>query len=77
MLRQAASLKAKSLARSPSLATSSTRILKNMPTMAAVTMPRVSRHWKMPVPLPRLDAAKAIRQIQRNNHTNQAGADAL
>src|SRR5208283_2556411 len=56
MLRQAVSLKAKSLAESPSLATSSTRKLKYMPTTAAATMPSVSNHWKMPVPLPRLDA---------------------
>ena len=58
MLRQAVSLKANSLAASPSFATSSTRMLKNMPTRAAVTMPSVSSHWKIPVPLPRFDAAR-------------------
>src|SRR5580692_2207666 len=44
ILRHAVSLKAKSLAGSPRLATSWTRKLKYMPTTAAVTMPRGSSH---------------------------------
>ena len=58
MLRQAVSLKAKILSASASLLTSSTRMLKYMPMTAAATMPRVSSHWKIPVPLPRLEAAR-------------------
>jgi hypothetical protein len=58
MLRHAVSLKAKSRAGSWSFATSSTRKLKNIATTAAVKMPSVNSHWKMPVPLPRLDADK-------------------
>ena len=44
MLRQAVSLKANSLAASPSLATASTRALKYQAMAAAATMPRVSSH---------------------------------
>ena len=44
MPRHALSLKANSLAASPSLATCSTRMLKYIPTIAAVTMPSVSSH---------------------------------
>ena len=40
-------------------------------------MPRVSSHWKMPVPFPRFGGRQALRQIQRDDHTDQAGADAL
>ena len=58
MPRHAWSLNWKSLAGSPSLATSSTRMLKYMPTRAADTMPSVSSHWNMAVPFPRLAADK-------------------
>ena len=40
-------------------------------------MPRVSSHWKMPVPLPRLEAAEALGQIERNDHADQPAAHAL
>src|ERR1700722_11022907 len=58
ILRQALSLNAKRRATSPSLVTSSHRMLKNMPTTAAATIPSVSSHWKIPVPLPRLEAER-------------------
>jgi hypothetical protein len=58
MLRHAVSLKAMRRAGSPSLATSATRKLKYMPMNAAETMPSVRSHWKIPVPLPRLEAPR-------------------
>ena len=33
-------------------------MLKYMAISAAATMPSVSSHWKMPVPLPRVDALR-------------------
>ena len=58
MLRHAVSLNARSRAASPSFATCPTRMLKYIPIAAAATMPSVRSHWKMPVPLPRLDAPR-------------------
>ena len=40
-------------------------------------MPRVSSHWKMPVPLPRLEADKDFGEIKGNDDADQACADPL
>jgi len=53
-----------------------TRKLKYMPTTAAVTMPSVSSHWKIPVPC-HDSCRQAFRQVEGHNHSDQTGAYAL
>ncbi len=40
-------------------------------------MPSVRNHWKMAVPLPRVEAEKAFGKIERDDHADEACADPL
>ena len=78
MLRQAVSLNANSLSGIAEFwPLHQHAMLKYRPMTAAATIPSVSSHWKMPVPLPRLDALKTFGEIKRNDDADQSGADAL
>ena len=77
MLRQAVSLKAKSLAGSPSFATSSTRITEEHADDGRGHDAECQQPLEDARSLAAVRRRQALRQIQRHHHTDQAGADAL
>ncbi len=48
-----------------------------MPMTAAATMPSVSSHWKIPVPLPRMGSRQTLCEIERDYDADESAADAL
>ena len=77
MLRQAVSLKASSWPASPSFATSSTRMLKYMPISRGGHDAERQQPLENAGALAAVRRTQALREIERDDHADQPGADAL